>query len=46
MDIDSIHNVSSPFPEAISMNTKGFSFAINDPVRAKVCYIDLSMLII
>ena len=36
MDIDSIHDVSSPFPEAIIMTTKGFSFAINDPVRAKV----------
>ena len=36
MDIDSIHDTSSPFPEAIFMSLKGFSHTINNPLRVKM----------
>ena len=36
MDIDSIHDTSSPFPEAIFMSLKGFSHTINNPFRIKM----------
>ena len=36
MDIDSIHDTSSPFPEAIFMSLKGFSHTISNPFRVKM----------
>ena len=36
IDIDSIHDTSSPFPEAIFTSLKGFSHTINNPWRAKM----------
>ena len=35
MDIDSIHDTSSPFPEAIFLSLKGFSHTMNNSLRVK-----------
>ena len=36
MDIDSIHDTSSPFPEAIFLSLKGFSYMMTNTLRVKM----------